>query len=1142
MSDVIKYPSLASGGWDIYPTFGDFPLTATDGDGAYASDTGILYVWSDNTNSWEILADISGSSGITSLNGLLGATQTFATGTTGTDFNIASSGTVHTFNIPNASATARGLVSTGAQTFAGVKTFSSIPVGPASNPTTANQLVRKAYVDAFALGLQVRASCRVATTANLTATYNNGVAGVGATLTNSGALAAINIDGVALASGNRVLVKDQSTLAQNGIYQVTTVGSGAVAWVLTRTTDYDATSEVTTGTFTSVLFGTTQANTQWVMISLGSITIGTSDIEWSQLSTPVGGGSYSDGTTIDGDGSIGDPFTLVIPVAIASGGTNNTTYTLNQVPYFDGTKLASSNDLIYDISTYQFEVGAQPTEFWGGTPSRSIWLNDGIFAYQGVYTGFGLSCPFTAIGRGAFNSSIANIQSVLGGSGSNYPTLCVGQDQTISVAGNDFGIFIGDWIQSSGGEGNAVIGSGSVVQGSQNFIFGSSSSVTGGLITCTGNIVFGGYAGHVLNGSYNQISGYGTFINGTTTPTYGSTILGGFNTLNDGFQNVIALGWGIDIATSLTGISVSNAFIAGGENDIFFGDNSVHDVYFGGGTKGLNPNSTVHLRTTDAYDTADRDATAWNFHQGLPTGAATVGPYKWFTPDAGASGTTPQSETEKMELDVLGQLKLNLYGAGTFSGTAAKSLAVDASGNVIEIAVGGGGSPGGSNTQIQYNNGGVFGGIAGFIYNGAIEANDNIFRIVDESDGTKKMNWSISGISTATTRTITALDISGTDVLSNGALTATRIPYWTASGLADAANLVWDNTNSQLTLLGTGTASRPTIGIGSTNNGFFLPSANTVGMASNGSQRFQYDATSFNSITTGGGYIRRAAGAASTPSFAFTGTVNTGMWLNGTSLGFSVAGINNFNITTGNVLQLNNPANTFAYSITPAAIAANRTLNLPLITSTDTLAVLGIAQTFSANQTFSGDLIKSSSIFVAGGNGVAANRFTCGLYTTNSPSYRLTNGGGSVTPFFMCTSSSSSSGVVGIYADSTNHLMLTHGNGTAQIAGAGLQLTNLTNTAGSEAADLIFLTHNAGAAMTQKMRISKVGNVVVGSEAALATNATDGHMYIPTCAGTPTGVPTAYTGKVAMVFDTTNSKLYVYNGAWLGGTVPGTFI
>jgi len=59
----------------------------------------------------------------------------------------------------------------------------------------------------------------------------------------------------------------------------------------------------------------------------------------------------------------------------------------------------------------------------------------------------------------------------------------------------------------------------------------------------------------------------------------------------------------------------------------------------------------------------------------------------------------------------------------------------------------------------------------------------------------------------------------------------------------------------------------------------------------------------------------------------------------------------------------------------------------------------------------------------------------------------------------------------------------------------------------------------------------KVGSVVL-SGAALATNATDGFTYIPTCAGTPTGVPTVQTGTVAIVYDTTNNKIAIYNGAW----------
>lgn len=85
----------------------------------------------------------------------------------------------------------------------------------------------------------------------------------------------------------------------------------------------------------------------------------------------------------------------------------------------------------------------------------------------------------------------------------------------------------------------------------------------------------------------------------------------------------------------------------------------------------------------------------------------------------------------------------------------------------------------------------------------------------------------------------------------------------------------------------------------------------------------------------------------------------------------------------------------------------------------------------------------------------------------------------------------------------------------------------------------IFLARDNG---TIVFSVEDSGNIVLGSQAALATTATNGFAYIPTCAGTPTGVPTAYTGKVAMVFDTTNNKLYIYDGGWLGGTTPGAFV
>ena len=116
--------------------------------------------------------------------------------------------------------------------------------------------------------------CLVATIANLTATYANGTSGVGATLTNSGAQAALTIDGVALVVGNRVLVKDQATGLQNGIYTVTNVGSVSTNWILTRASDYDVVAQTVRGDTVSIIGGISSNVSLW-MLTTTITTIGT---------------------------------------------------------------------------------------------------------------------------------------------------------------------------------------------------------------------------------------------------------------------------------------------------------------------------------------------------------------------------------------------------------------------------------------------------------------------------------------------------------------------------------------------------------------------------------------------------------------------------------------------------------------------------------------------------------------------------------------------------------------------------------------------------------------------------------------------------------------------------------------------------
>jgi len=147
-----------------------------------------------------------------------------------------------------------------------------------------DSLANKAYVDQVAQGLDTKPSTRVATTANLTATYSNGTAGVGATLTNSGTQAALTIDGITMVADDRVLVKDQSTAAQNGIYVVTNIGSGSTNWILTRATPEDQPSELTGGSFVFVEEGTSNGDNGYVFTHTGAPTFGTTSLDVAQFS------------------------------------------------------------------------------------------------------------------------------------------------------------------------------------------------------------------------------------------------------------------------------------------------------------------------------------------------------------------------------------------------------------------------------------------------------------------------------------------------------------------------------------------------------------------------------------------------------------------------------------------------------------------------------------------------------------------------------------------------------------------------------------------------------------------------------------------------------------------------------------------
>jgi hypothetical protein len=156
------------------------------------------------------------------------------------------------------------------------------------------------YVQAVLEGLSPKASVKAGTTAALpTVTYSNGTAGVGATLTAT-ANGALTVDGYAVQLNDRILVKNQASALQNGIYYLSTLGTGGVPFVLTRTLDADtcqpaSNPSVTSGIWTFIeSTSTTLFNQGWMLTTADPITLGTTALNWSQF--------YAQGEYVFGNG------------------------------------------------------------------------------------------------------------------------------------------------------------------------------------------------------------------------------------------------------------------------------------------------------------------------------------------------------------------------------------------------------------------------------------------------------------------------------------------------------------------------------------------------------------------------------------------------------------------------------------------------------------------------------------------------------------------------------------------------------------------------------------------------------------------------------------------------------------------------
>jgi hypothetical protein len=221
------------------------------------------------------------------------------------------------------------------------------------DPVSNLQVATKQYVDTqTSAAIHFHQPVRVESPTNLNATYSNGTAGVGATLTNAGTQVALTIDGVTLSVADRVLVYTQTDETENGVYVVTTVGSDSTNWVLTRSSDTNtyvnaSPTGLSEGSTFFVQQGTTGAGETYTCNTQGTIVFGTTDITFAQISSAA---IYSAGTGLT---LTGTQFSLTSPVATTLGGTGLATF-------------GAANRAIYSSGTTTLTAGTLPHEA-GGT-------------------------------------------------------------------------------------------------------------------------------------------------------------------------------------------------------------------------------------------------------------------------------------------------------------------------------------------------------------------------------------------------------------------------------------------------------------------------------------------------------------------------------------------------------------------------------------------------------------------------------------------------------------------------------------------------------------------------------------------------------------------------------------------------------
>ena len=430
-------------------------------------------------------------------------------------------------------------------------------VAVTQDPTTALQLATKQYVDAAVSNVNYHAACNYATTADLgTVTYNNGSSGVGATITKTSPFATLAIDGGNPTVGQRILVKNETSGQYNGIYTVTSVGSGSVGWVLTRATDYDqtgtGTNEVAPGDTMFIISGTVNASTQWVQTTDLPITIGTTPLVFAQIAGP---GAYTAGTGLT---LTGTQFSIT-NTAVTAGSYGSASAVATHTVNAQG-QLTASASVTIAIAGTQITSGIVGTTY-GGTGLTSFTSGGAVYATSTSALTTGTlpiasgGTGLTALGTGvqtALGQAVTGSGSIVLGTSPTLVTPSLGTPTAISLT-NATNVPVNQ------ATGTLAIGNGGTGQITASAAFNALSP-----ITTAGDLIIGsgtnaatrlaiGANGYILTSNGTTASWQAASSSGVTSFSAGTT---GF-TPSTGTTGSVTLSGTLNVANGGTGVTTT---------------------------------------------------------------------------------------------------------------------------------------------------------------------------------------------------------------------------------------------------------------------------------------------------------------------------------------------------------------------------------------------------------------------------------------------------------------------------------------------------------------------------------------------------------------------------------------------------------